>query len=834
MNFRTTAILFGIVLVFGLILLSLNLFMEEGTSSDALVEELASAGVKSEQVDTVEIERANAPTVLKFVKTGKDSWAVDEPVKARADAAAVDSIVNALFRVRPTAYAELSSNLAAHGLAPPSLKVTLRAGERASTVNIGDVTFGSKAVAFVTTSARQTRPMAVPVSDISSLFRDNATRAGGPAGDLAKWTPDYRAKQVFAVDTRTGGEDVAAFKLSSKGKDLALSRAGGDWKFDAPAGWGEAAVGGDTSAASVDAITGVRPLLNALVNLQAQAADDFIEAPKDLKEYGLDPGNPDLIRVEIKPKDGPPEVAYIGKKADAAPPTPPLPGSPPPAGKVYVRVEGSAGVIRASAGGNLGGLAAIIADPAPLRDRDLLREDVRNRVDAIDVTAQGQTVKLRKPAGSTEWKLYGGPEDPKAANQAAVTALLSLLTQPRIIKDFPASNDANFAGPELKAEVKLWADGIEANADPKADPKAEPKLKGTPTVLQFGKKDAAGIFVRRTASTGAKADFILPERVKVGTAPQETDVLAAVAKTRLDYFEAPVKSFSAFQATRLTIQNEKKVTEVAFDKSASPNFPAGRWTFAQPAELKGVVADAELIRADLLNFLASQKADRFVAEHAGDDQLTKWHLHQSNVRLKVVVGLEGTGADKERVYWFGDTTPDGKEVYTRQDDGRVVFTVPKSLADKFANADLRDKAVVHFDPSKVKKLRIRGWREKTGEMLIREFGRQNGTWAAVTPPSYPVDPAKVDEFLREIQKLRVKTYLPPGRRPEHQFPPEQSGFEVTIEMDGAPTILLNIAATVENGASRVGALGSPPSEALFTVPADALKAYRENPGAFAK
>ena len=61
-----------------------------------------------------------------------------------------------------------------------------------------------------------------------------------------------------------------------------------------------------------------------------------------------------------------------------------------------------------------------------------------------------------------------------------------------MVKDFPAPNDANFAGPEIKAEVKLWADGVKPNADPKADPKAEPKVKGSPTVLQFGKKDAAG------------------------------------------------------------------------------------------------------------------------------------------------------------------------------------------------------------------------------------------------------------------------------------------------------------------------------------------------------
>ena len=38
MNFRTTAILFGIVLAFGVILLVLNLTPEDATPTDAIVE----------------------------------------------------------------------------------------------------------------------------------------------------------------------------------------------------------------------------------------------------------------------------------------------------------------------------------------------------------------------------------------------------------------------------------------------------------------------------------------------------------------------------------------------------------------------------------------------------------------------------------------------------------------------------------------------------------------------------------------------------------------------------------------------------------------------------
>lgn len=846
MNFRTTAILFGIVLAFGVILLVLNLTTEDATPTDAIVEELAGAGLKADDVQSIVLERPQAGQTLKIARIGKDSWKIEEPITARADASAVDSVVRALFTARPKEYGDLSGNAASHGLSPPGLKVTLNADGKSSTVNVGDLTFGSNAVAFVTTSKRS-RPMAIPASDLSALFRD--TRGGGKAGELAKWTNDYRSKQIFSIEDRagTGFENVAAIKVSlpNKKQEVAVSRSEDLWKFDAPAGWGEAAVTGPPSTTKPNAINGVREMINAVLNLQALSADDFIDQPKDLKQYGLNRDNPDIIRVELKPKDRPAEVVWIGKKEgppakkDSTSPPPPTPS------QVYVQVEGSPTVIRANASEKLDGLAAVAADPSPLRERDLLRAENRERIDAIDITFAGMTTKLRK-TGTNEWKLYGTPKDPTSARETVVAGLLDLLYQPDLIKDFPAPNDANFAGPETKAEIKLWMDGVE----PGGDAKAEPKLKGNPTVLQFGKKDAAGVHVRRTLPNGTKNDFILPESVKTGASPDPTDLMAAVTKGRLEFFEAPLESFSAFQANKLTITQGGKTTEVVKDPSAVPNFPSGKWTFTQPPEMKGIVADADLIRGDLLNFLASQQPERYVAEAATDDQLKAWQLHDSNPRMKVTVGID-TGPepkdskkddkskkDQERVYWFGTDTADGKSVHVRQGDSKVVFTVPKSLFDKFANADLRDKALVRFDPSKVERLKIRGWTEATGQMLVREFKREGGTWVALEPKGYNVDPAKVEQFLKDVLALRAKSFRSGPEHPDHRFLPEQSGFEITLDLvAGQEDMIVNIAAEVDNKASRIAKVQfvtTPPRSVLVTVPPDALKSYRDNPAAFAK
>ncbi len=844
MNFRTTAILFGMVLLLGVVLLGLALWEgDEGPTGQTILPRLA--GVAAEDVNKVELERDGSRLVLN--RSGTDQWTIAEPITTRADSAAVNRLVESLLKARAVSYPELTGNLALHGLDNPGLKVTLHAGEKSGTLNIGEVTIGgSKAVAFVTTTEHQ-RPMAVSRSDIEPLLRKAES---GKAGDLAKWTNDYRTKEVFSIEDRagTGFENVAAVKvtLPNKKQEVAVSRSEDMWKFDTPAGWGEAAVSGTASTTRPNAITGVRELVNAVLNLQALSADDFIDQPKDLKEYGLNRDNPDIIRIELKPKDGPAEVVWIGKKE--TPPKPKEPGTTPPStpSQVYVQREGSPTVIRANASDKLDGLAALAADPAPLRERDLLRAENKNRIDALDITFAGQTTKLRQTGATNEWKLYGTPKDPTNVRENEVSDLLDLLFQSDLIKEFPPTNDANFA--DTRVEIKLWADGVQP--DPKADAKAEPKLNGNPPVLQFGKKDAAGVYVRRTLPNGTKNDFILPESVKIGTSPDPTDLMAAVTNGRLEFFDAPVESFSAFQANKLTIAQGKTTTEVVKDPSTVPNFPSGKWAFTQPPEMKGIVADADLIRGDLLNFLASQQPERFIAEEATDDQLKAWQLHDSNPRMKVTVGLD-TGAepkddkkdaaakkDEQRVYWFGTDTADGKSVHVRQGDSKVVFTVPKSLFDKFANADLRDKTLVRFDPLKVERVKVRGWTEATGQMLVREFKREGSGWTAIEPKGYNVDPAKVEQFLKDIQSLRAKTFRTDPEHPDHRFPPEQSGFEITLDMaEGLEDVILNIAAEVDNLASRMAKVhfvAAPPRTILVTVPPDALKSYRDNAAAFAK
>src|SRR5207249_2148045 len=64
MNFRTTAILFGIVFAIGVVLLVLSLRDEDKTGAgDVLAAELVAGGAKPADIDSVEFEKADGGTL---------------------------------------------------------------------------------------------------------------------------------------------------------------------------------------------------------------------------------------------------------------------------------------------------------------------------------------------------------------------------------------------------------------------------------------------------------------------------------------------------------------------------------------------------------------------------------------------------------------------------------------------------------------------------------------------------------------------------------------------------------------------------------------------------
>lgn len=827
MNFRHTAILFGSLLVAVVILLVLA-FLDDAPSDKSLFAGLGDA--KPEQIDAVEFERTDPPGTLKLSRVGKDQWAITEPVAAPADADMVNAIVKALLNAQPTTVNQIPPASGA-GLQPPNFKVTLRKGDQSSSLNFGNVTLGGGGVVFVSTPARPDRPIAVPRNALNELFRPAQGSGDGRFGDLAKWAPDFRIRSVFPADTIRAGEDVASLKLSlpNKKRELALSRSGGGWKFDYPTGWGEADAAGDP-ALSAGTFTGVRPLIQSLTSLRATGPEDFIDDPKDLKEYGLNRDNPDLVRVELATKSGQKAVVFIGKR-DAAPATPGTPPMSGGAGKVWVQIEGQPGVIRAG-GSDLAGLIPVIENPDPLRDRNLLATD-RSQIDGLDVTVGGQTTRLRKSGETPTWRLYGNPAagDPQLASAQAVNRMLDLLTERRTIKSFPPGNPANFTPGEIKAEVKVWSNGF----DNTTDPKAEPKEKGKPTVLLFGRKEGDSIFVRRTLPDGNVTEFTLPERFRVGGSPDPTDVLATVAKNRLDLLDTAIKTFAPDLANKLAVSGAANY-ELQKDEKKDPSSNTDRWTFLAPPDKKSQTADATTV-AELLRLLGTtQSVTRFVDETPSPEKLAEYGLAPNAPRLRVAVGLNTTDpADKERVYLFGKDTADPNYVYAQQAGRAAVFTVPRLVFDRFTTSDLRDRTLFRFDPASITGIEFKGW-GKTGVVFTLNVEKnKDGVWVATQPKEFALDPAKVTAFLDLLTRTRAKAFLPGSPTPEQGFGDPKESLIVTLKTAAGPLIALNLGASADGGTAYYGWTSILPQSApVFTVEAAPFKTYKESFGAFAR
>ena len=775
MNFRLTATFFAVVLalVVGLLVLVLVEPGPGGLGSDTLLPELRTTPEK--EIDTVELTRTppagGAKQTLTFARQPNGKWTLAKPFPAKVDSFLIDAVVRDLVRLKPTSYGELTENLTIHGLDEPTYSATLRAGDKSAAVNFGVAAAGGRPVVFVTTSAVPRRPLAVLRADLAALLKDSAAGKDGEFNALAKWLPDFRVRRPLGSDIRDAAEELTAVKLTYNGLELALGRKPGEgWAFVAPAGFGEAEELGDPAAQSPSSpFTGVRPLLTALTNLQVAGADDYLEAPGDLAQYGLAPGDPGAVRVELSGKAGG-EAVVLGKAVEVN-------GKPTTPAKVYARTEGDGGVMMATFD-RLDALKATIRNPADLRDKDLIPDYARGKIDAIDLTVGQTLTRLRKvkvPGEATpQWVVYGGPA-PVLAKNSEVEQILGELSKPRVAREvLSAPYDAVFAEPEHKATVKAWSNGLAAVKPPEAKLEPgqfppEPTPAGKPFDFVFGKTEGDSVFVRRTVD-GRTADVKVPAALAV-----------TVARPRGELIDPKFSGFTPKAATRLTFGRG----DVAYDIEKNA---AGDWTFVKPDDLKGKRADPEGV-ANLLAMLAAL-GGRVVNEDPSSFDLKKLGLDPAAPRLRVTVQVPDA-ANQQRVYEFGNDAEDGKAVVVRQAGRPFVVHAPREVYDALATADLRDRTLYEIDAAKVKRLKIRGWQAATGTLQTYQFEKGASGWAAVAPAGFPADPGKVERLVAALARPRVDRYAgPPTPGQGVSVDANPNAFEFTLESDGAPTVAL--------------------------------------------
>jgi hypothetical protein len=361
--------------------------------------------VEPKDVEGVVIARKNETIRLKRTA---DGWEMLEPLRVRADRAAVDDMVTGLATARMDR--EIDANPARpaeFGLDPPEAEVRLEIKSGAAPLVLR---VGSKNPTGVWVYAREgDKPAVITMSE--SIARDT----GRPVAD-------FRDRTVIALDRR----NLTGLDLDVGSDQMGLvADEPGKWRIVKPR--------------ALRADSGM--VAEFLEKLEGAKAIEFVDdTPKSLAPYGLD--KPARVTV------------WLGKDKDRSSRTL-LIGHPAPEKKgVYVKREGESGVILTAEAL----WTSLPKTVAGLRDKTVVAY-AYDKLSKVEIAHTHGGVTLEKDG--TGWKLTA-PEALKA-DSSAVTGLLWKIRDLRalgFLAETPAEAPRFLSRPEVT--IRLWEEGAKA------------------------------------------------------------------------------------------------------------------------------------------------------------------------------------------------------------------------------------------------------------------------------------------------------------------------------------------------------------------------------------
>jgi hypothetical protein len=853
MNFKTTYILFGIfaavLVVFGVTqLLGLQSSKDKSVYALPTLHDKKKP-IRSDDIGTVEIARTR-PTEEKLVFYRTDQgWKLREP-SVRVDGYAVDRVIQQVIDAKKDEKADVTENLKQFGLDAPRTVVTLiqKGGDREWKLNLGDesVTGGSSdKVLYVTSSDRPQQPMAVRRSDLDNLF---------------KKLNDFRSKHLLAENSF----DIVSAKLQEPKHDLLdLEKSSdGKWRMDKPA-FGEADFEGETPAAAggtEQKISGVRDLLQAIVDVRIELDDDFgatNATEADLADKDLEKGK-ERLRIEVKrqpssfgseeKKPAIEDALLIGKKADDK------------GEKLYARLENEKNIVKVPAK-KVEAILKVVQNPSVLRNRDITQIDTA-KVDAIDLRPnERELVKLRKTGQPAEWKLFESGK-PQEAESSAIQGLLSALTVKRQVKDFPeaSKSDADLGLDKPSAVISVWMEGIkieekkddkakdekkdekkddkakdekkeekkddkakdekkeEVKKEVKKDQGAEPSLKDEkPTVkLVFGKKDKDVVYLRREAGN------------EVTRLAVPATLLDKVTEGRIAYVSRKLPNFGFnTEVSKILLVRDGQTHEI--DKSSGDKSPVV-WKLKQPKELSDRTADSGKVDR-LLSDLRDLQAAKLITEKASDSELERYGLKSPAIRVTVTTAKPDQKTE-DYLYLFGKETDDKVNVYAKQGSRDVVFLVAKSALEPL-QGDWQDPIVFHLEVPKVKGLKLIGWQDVVGSPFVLDLERKSAQdWVVKSPPDFKLNVPQAEGLLAGLSEVRAVRFLGKGvPKLEQKLGLQEGALEIVLTLEGEkdPTTL-----TIGGPSDNTGfyARSNKIPDEIFIVPKGNFEQIKKMPAYF--
>ena len=866
MNFKTTYILFGILAV---VLAAFIFSLWTGPTSSEKSEYVLptmhkqAAPMKEDDIARVEIERTRS-TIEKDGKTetvekaeklvfvrDPDSkrWRIVEPREYQADSAAIDRLVHQITEASldPKADPDVN-NPKRYGLETPAEIIALiKEGEprREVKLNVGDTSIGSdNAVLYVTSSDRK-EVMAVKKSELDSVKKSLA---------------DFRSRELLSPSTG----DIAEFSLSQSDKakvvkgPVELKKAGEErWVYVKPA-YGDAQDKGTTPPGDDKPPENVETALTEISNLKVENAKNFIQDDaKDLGKYNLDPAKNDILRIEIE------RIESIDKneKGDRDKKTKKVALLVGVGAKVgdkkdqyYATIDNPQHKdIVAISANSVARLLKLVDKPDALRDRNLVALGGFRKPDALNIQNGYGALEFRRAASSPlpppmpggmpppppqeSWKLW---RDDKAyaVDDAAMQTLLGLLTAPNQVEGFeddPAMKD-KLGLDKPDAVVRIWADSLPAEdkkddkKEDKKDKKPEPKDKDKPAfTLSFGRLRENKVAVERKRGDEKSSTIVLiPAQVR----DQVLEGPLAYLDKQLPPFNAD-RFDAAKNVTKLTLTRDGTTYEIGRE-----NKPDAPWKIDKPTDFAGRTADRAAIE-DILRDLNNLRAVKIVADKAPNAaKLAEWGL--KTPRLKAVVTLTEDGKSKTFDFDFGNETTDKSGSYLRVSQQDMIVVAGNNVVSALQR-ELLDLTVLHFDAGKVQEIKLTGWIGLAKQLgsttpLTKTFKRaKDGTqWESEPKDSFKIDPARLDEFLKNLADLKAVKFVAHKAKPtpDQELDASNGGLhiELTIAGDKEPRKLTLTVGKLDGDAYL--AVSNQLTGDIFAVRKDLFEKAKEKPAYF--
>ena len=257
------------------------------------------------------------------------------------------------------------------------------------------------------------------------------------------------------------------------------------------------------------------------------------------------------------------------------------------------------------------------------------------------------------------------------------------------------------------------------------------------------------------------------------------DLVAALAKPRLEFVAVQLTGFSPFDAKTLTLTRGADIVELK--KTTEAAVADMRWAYVQPAANKDASADTETT-VKILSTLGSYQPFKILSDTASPDDLKKWGLDAP--RGKVTVGLAGN--EKPREFLFGSEADDKTTVYLKLADRPFVMLARKAMFEELALADFRDKVIFRTDPAKVRTIVLNGWKAPPTNIAKQVTLELNeGKWISNTP-DFAVDEAKIKVFLNALRAPRLTEFVKELKAAEMGLGTENGSMQIFLHQEGVP------------------------------------------------